>query len=411
MKNKGAAENKQGMAAGQEVPAYKVAVLTGTRAEWGLLKRLTKEIHQNPRFALRLLVTGAHLSEKTGSTVAEIEADGVPIAGRIPILRFADTKLGVAETIGYAEAAFAHWLAAEKPDVLVVLGDRYEAFAAATAAAVLDIPVAHISGGDVTLGAQDEFFRHSITKMAAIHFPSNPDSARRLLAMGEAPGRIHMAGGLGDENLRSVELMGAAALQKSTGFSVDKPFLLVTYHPETRSTVSPEAQIQEVLGALSHFPAMGILFTKSNADAGGTAVNAAIDRFCAVRGNAKAFDSLGLLRYLSAMALCAAVVGNSSSGVVETPTLGVPAVNIGLRQQGRPMPQNVISVPCDAKEIRGGIAKATGAAFAKTAGETVSPYNGGATAGCIAKALEQALDSGMLQQPKEFYESGENTPK
>ncbi len=384
---------------------YKVCTVTGTRAEYGLLSPVLAKIKESDKLRLQLIVTGAHLSAAYGATVKEIAGSGMPITAQVDILKFADTQLGVAETVGFATAVFAKQFAGLQPGAVLLLGDRYEIFAAATAAAILNIPIAHISGGDVTTGAQDEFFRHSISKMAKLHFASCEDSAKRLLRMGEEPARVYNVGGLGDENIRAVELFTRDELAQSLEFATLPPFLLVTFHPETaKGHAGAQAQMGELLAALNDFSDYTILFTKANADAGGTAVNNMIDRYCEEHKNAVAHTSLGLRRYLSAMKHCAAVVGNSSSGVVETPSFGKPAVNIGTRQAGRIMCANVLCTPAKKDDITASIKTALTPAFAKTATAVVSPYNGGNTSGKIVTTLEYWLSGGALAHAKNFYE-------
>lgn len=389
---------------------YKVAVVTGTRAEYGLLSRVIKRIEEEETLQLLLVVTGSHLSEAHGNTVQEIEKDGVPIYAKIPILQFENTPLGTAETTGFAVSAFAKWFEKETPDVVLILGDRYEIFAAATAAAILDIPVAHISGGDVTLGAQDEFFRHAVSKMAKLHFPSNEESAARLLRMGEEPFRVHNVGGLGDENIRALQPMPKEELEKSIGFCLQLPFALVTFHPETvqenENNVPPKAQMQALLQAFNAFPNLTLLFTKANADAGGNEINELIDQYCAGRENAFAVPSLGLVRYLSAMQYCSVVVGNSSSGVVETPTFGVPTVDIGNRQAGRHRSANIVHCEANEAAIINALQTACSPTFAQTAKTAVSIYNGGDTSERIVSILKEWLTQNTFTIPKHFFDGG-----
>ena len=246
----------------------KVAVVTGTRAEYGLLKPVLNAARQNTKLQLQLYVTGAHLSDKYGRTVSEIEADGFTNYIPVPILQFSDDVLGTAQTIALAVGKFAQLFSVNKPDALLVLGDRYEIFAATTAAATLNIPVAHISGGDVTYGAQDEFFRHSITKMAKLHFTSCDVYKKRVIAMGEAPATVFNVGGLGDENIRAGGLLSKKALFASLNIKTKLPFAVVTYHPETATGKNAEEQFAEVLEALAKFgDELFIIFTLANADA------------------------------------------------------------------------------------------------------------------------------------------------
>ena len=384
------------------MPKKTVAVITGTRAEYGLLRPVLQKMQKSKILSPRLVVTGAHLSAAFGNTVGEIEADGIAIAARIEILKFGCGRLATARTVAYAIDKFSEYFTAHRPDAVLVLGDRYEIFAAGTAAALLEIPLAHISGGDVTYGAADEYFRHCLTKMASIHFPSCETYARRLIAMGENPATVHNVGGLGDENLRNLPLMDRDALAKSIGFDLSAPFALVTYHPETAGGASPVMQFQALLSALEK-TSLRCIFTKANADAGGTEINAAIDAACAAQPQRFiAFTSMGVVRYLSAMRFAALVIGNSSSGVVETPTLGVPTVNIGDRQKGRIVCDNVLCCGAGEAEISTAIAAALTPAFATKAKATVSPYTGTNTSGKIVALLEDFVIQPCT--PKAFYD-------
>ncbi|PWL85755.1 MAG: UDP-N-acetylglucosamine 2-epimerase (hydrolyzing) [Oscillospiraceae bacterium] len=384
-----------------------VCVVTGTRAEYGLLRGVVKALAQSRVLAVRLVVTGAHLAQEFGMTVREIEADGVPIDARIPILKFGTgTALATAKTTAYALEQFIEYFTAHRPDMVLVLGDRYEIFAAGQAAALLGIPLAHISGGDVTLGAADDYFRHCLTKMASLHFPACEEYAARVVRMGEAPETVHCVGGLGDENIRSLPLLEKDALAQSLGLALARPYALVTYHPETAGCASPTAQFRALLRALESFAGLDVIFTKSNADAGGAAINALIDEACAQKpGRWAAFTSLGVLRYLSAMKYATAVVGNSSSGVVETPTFRVPAVNIGARQKGRIICANVLCCEADEAGIRAALETALSPAFRRKAAGAKSPYDGGPTAARIAAALEQWVQSPAFGRPKTFYDA------
>ena len=379
-----------------------VTVVTATRAEYGLLRPVLQKLAASETLALRLVVTGAHLCARLGATVREIEADGLPIAARLPIFSD-DAGEPVARTIARTIEVFDEEFAAHAPACVLLLGDRFEIFAVAVAAAARHIPIAHISGGDVTLGAADEYYRHCISKMAALHFPSCADSAARLVRMGEEPDRVFCVGGLGDENIRSLPKMSRQELCESTGFPLEGRFALVTYHPETDAGApDPGAQAAALCRALEAVPDVFWLLTGSNADAGGAICTAALQAFAAAHpGRAGFVQSLGLRRYLSAMQFAAAVVGNSSSGVVETPSFGVPAVNIGRRQAGRAICENVICCEGAAAAIEAAIRKALSPAFAAKAKTARSPYNGGDTSGKIVRILAE-FD---FRRPKVFYDA------
>lgn len=386
-----------------------IAVVTGTRAEYGLLRPVLKKLAARPDAEPALLVTGAHLSEKYGGTVSEIEADGMPIAARIPILFEEDEgPLATARAVERAIRGFSQWFAENKPACCLVLGDRYEILAAAQGAAFTGVPVAHISGGDVTLGAQDDWYRHCITKIAHLHFPSCEESAARLVRMGEAPATVFNVGGLGDENIRTMEKLDAVHLSESVGFDLTRPFGLVTFHPETAGDVDVTAQMRALLDAmdeLTRTEGLVWLVTKSNADAGGLAINAMWDEWGEKHPETAAVRaSLGVKRYLSAMAAAALVLGNSSSGVVETPTFGVPAVNVGGRQEGRPLCANVICCPAEKEAVAAAVRKAVSPEFAAVAKGAKSPYNGGDTSGKIVDILLEQVRRPGFGAPKVFYD-------
>ena len=383
---------------------HTIAVVTSTRAEYGLLRGVLQALYTDPEVQLQLLVTGTHLSKAHGQTVSEIEADGIPIAARLPILPETGTE-PVAETIARTVQVFDACFAQNAPDALLLLGDRFEIFAVAVAAAARHIPIAHISGGDVTLGAADEYYRHCITKMASLHFPSCVESAQRLVRMGEEPRRVLCVGGLGDENIRKLPKMSREQLCESTGLPLQQPFGLVTYHPETAGQNNPAAQADALIAAMQNTPGIYWLITGSNADEGGRICTEKMQAFAASQPQKAGFvQSLGLKRYLSAMALAALVAGNSSSGVVETPSFGVPTVNIGSRQAGRQICENVLCCPAEQTAIHAAIAKALSPEFAAAAKAAHSPYNGGDTAQKICTALKNALQSGLLRTVKSFYD-------
>ena len=387
----------------------KIAVVTGTRAEYGLLRPVIQKLAARPQAELALLVTGSHLAPEYGETVREIEADGAPIAARIPILFKEDAgELATVRAVERALRGFSEWFAANRPACCLVLGDRYEILAAAQAAAFCGVPVAHISGGDVTCGAADEWYRHSITQIARLHFASCDESARRLVRMGQQPGTVFNVGGLGDENIRTMEKLDPAALSESVGFDLTRPFGLVTFHPQTAGGVDVAAQMRALLDAmdeLTRTEGLVWLVTKSNADAGGLAINAMWDEWGEQHPDTAAVRaSLGVKRYLSAMAAAALVLGNSSSGVVETPTFGVPAVNVGGRQEGRPLCENVICCPAEKEAVAAAVRKAVSPEFAAVAKGAKSPYNGGDTSGKIVDILLEQVRRPGFGAPKVFYD-------
>ena len=378
-----------------------ICVVTATRAEYGLLRPVVQKLAASADLQLRLVVTGAHLCPRLGQTVTEIEKDGFAIDARLPIFTD-DAAEPVAQTIARTLTVFDEYFAQNTPDCLLVLGDRFEIFAVATAAAARHIPIAHISGGDVTLGAADEYYRHCISKMAAVHFASCADSAARLVRLGEAPDRVFCVGGLGDENIRTLPKLSREALCASTGFALMQPFALVTYHPETSADAgSPAAQSQALCRAMESVPGIFWLMTGSNADAGGQVCSDTLRAFAAAHPDRAGFvQNLGLQRYLSAMQYASLVAGNSSSGVVETPTFQVPTVNIGKRQAGRIICANVLGCAPDADAIAETMRKALSPEFAAVAATAKSPYNGGDTSAKICAVLRN-FD---FSAPKSFYD-------
>lgn len=382
----------------------KVFVVTSTRADWGLLKPVCARLEKEETVQLVIVATGTHLKAEYGNTIEEIHSHGFEPKYMVDILKFGNDDKAVAKTIAHTIEEFTVLFSYDRPDLLLVLGDRYEMFAVCTAASALGVPIAHISGGDVTVGAKDDFYRHCMTAMASLHFPSCDDSYNRLLRLGQQPCTVHNVGGLGDENIRNLQLMPLEELESSVEFKNLKPFLLITYHPETQKG-TPAEDMQNLLDALDEISGYNMIFTKSNADTGGEIINKMVDDYCEKHENrAKAFFSLGLKRYLSAMKYCAAVVGNSSSGVVETPTFKVPAVNIGDRQKGRYIAENVICTRDDKCSILEGLKKALSAEFAPVAAGAKSPYDKGCVPSEeITRIIVEYLDSNT-NTVKIFYD-------
>lgn len=330
-----------------------IAIVTGTRAEYGLLSGISRELRQLGT-KVQLIVTGAHLSPAHGMTVNDIEE---PIAARVDMQLSGDDALSIANATGLATSGLAQAFAALKPDIALILGDRYEMLAAATAALLLRIPVAHIHGGEVTEGAMDESIRHAITKLSTYHFASCEAHARRLRQLGEDPAHIFTLGAPGIDHLAAIA-MTREQLQADLGIKLNSPVALFTYHPETLSALSIDAQIAAILAALKARPDMTWLITGANADAGGRAINTALEHFASTHTNAIFRLSLGQKRYASALKEADIVVGNSSSALIEAPVLGTPAVDIGDRQKGRTRAPNIVDCPCDTPAILDAITRA-----------------------------------------------------
>jgi UDP-N-acetylglucosamine 2-epimerase (non-hydrolysing)/GDP/UDP-N,N'-diacetylbacillosamine 2-epimerase (hydrolysing) len=355
----------------------KICVVTGSRAEYGQLFWLLKEIRNDAGLQLQLIVTGMHLSPEFGLTHKVIDADGFNIDAKVEVLMSSDTPVGISKSIGLGVIGFAEAFERLRPDVVVVLGDRYEIFAAAQAAMVARIPLAHIHGGESTEGVIDEPIRHAITKMAQFHFVAAEAYRRRVIQLGESPTRVFKFGAPALDNLKRLKLLDRRALEKSIDFTLGNPSFIVTYHPVTLSKGGAVKPVENLLRALDQFPAAKIIFTKSNSDTDGRVINQMIDRYAAARpAYAKSFTSLGQLRYLSALKQMDVMIGNSSSGLLEAPALKVATVNIGARQKGRLKAASVVDCSDSQRDIAAAIKKTLSAAFRKKLARTVSPYEG-----------------------------------
>ena len=383
----------------------KICVVTGTRAEYGLLSRLMRMIKDSDKTQLQIVATNMHLSPKYGDTYKEIEADGFTIDRRVPIIdenapdNAHTTVLSMAEALrGFANAYYDL-----QPDILVVLGDRYEILAAATAALIMRIPIAHISGGDVTEGAYDDAIRHSITKMSQLHFPSTDIYKKRIIQLGEQPERVFNVGATGVENIKKLPLLSKEEIEVSIGFALDEKTILVTYHPVTLGNHTAEQDIKEFIGALEERNDVRVVFTMPNSDTGSEAIVRAISKFVDENPErAKAFKSLGVKRYLSVMKYVGAVVGNSSSGLVEVPSFGIPTLNIGDRQKGRLAAESVVNCETDKAAVLVGLKKVLSPEFQEYAKNVQNPYEKANTAEEIFKIISTYPLNELNQ--KHFYD-------
>lgn len=381
----------------------KICIFTSTRAEWGLLQGVAAELRQAEGCELQILGSGSHLSAQLGMTIDEIETAGFQIDERVDILKFDDSPIGICQTVGLALSGYGEALQRLSPDLIVILGDRYESFCLAAAAQVLRIPIAHIHGGETTEGAVDEAFRHSITKMAHIHFPSCEAYRSRVIQLGEDPEHVFNVGALGIENIRKIQCLSRAELEASLQFPLQVPFFLVTFHPVTLEHATAGAQVQQLFDALDRFPEHRIIFTKANADTDGEVINEMIDTFAAVNPDrCLAVASLGLQRYLSAMKICSAVVGNSSSGILEAPIFNVPTVNIGDRQKGRLRVKSIIDCEADANAISQAIDTALSASFRRDICDLIHPSEQADTARSIVRKLATVELQGIIK--KSFHD-------
>ncbi len=384
----------------------RICVVTGTRAEYGLLRPLLCRIKADTGLELCLIVTGMHLSPAFGLTFQEIEQDGFTAYERNEMLLSSDTKNGVAKSAGLGMIGFSDIYARVRPDMVVLLGDRYEIFSAAAAAMLHTIPIAHIHGGEVTEGAVDESIRHAITKMSTLHFTATERYRQRVIQMGEQPDRVYCVGALGIENSKTQKLLDREQLEESIGFSLDRSFVLVTFHPATWEKTSAIVQFDNLLKALSALP-YRVIFTKANADAQGYVINKMIDEYTKARSEDTAvFTSLGMIRYLSALRLCRMVIGNSSSGIIEAPSFHVPTVNIGTRQQGRVKAVSVIDCGNSTEEILAAVRQAEDMYRQGQLESCVNPYEGKQTSREIYEKIVTYVEcNGGVA--KRFYDLGE----
>ena len=382
----------------------KIAVLTGTRAEYGLLYWIIKAIHKDPGLELQLIVTGTHLSPEFGMTIKEIEKDGFPVAEKVEMLLSSDTEGAVAISMGIGMIGFAKAYERLRPDILVVLGDRFEILSAVSAAVPFKIPVAHIHGGESTEGAMDEQFRHAITKMSHIHFPAASVYADRIIQMGENPDSVFCFGAPGLDNIYKLRLLSKGQLSKELGLPNKRPWGIVTYHPPTLETISVKSQIKELLNAVEMFPDICWVFTMPNADTGSrTIINALKDYAQRHPDNARLFSSLGQKRYLSLLKYADIMLGNSSSGIIEAPSFRLPVVNIGDRQKGRIRAANVIDVPAGKKSrIASAISRAISKGFRDSLKGLKNPYGNGNASPAIVETLKNLPLKNRLK--KQFYE-------
>lgn len=380
----------------------KVCVVTGTRAEFGLLRWLMHELRERPSVDLQIVATGAHLSPEFGLTYREIEDAGFAIDLKVEMLLSGDTATAVSKSMGLGLMGLADAYARLAPDVVVLLGDRYEIFVAAAAALIAGVPVAHLHGGETTEGAYDEALRHAVTKMSHLHFVAAEPYRRRVIQLGEHPDRVFLVGGLGIDAIRRVPLLDRAALEASLDFQLGARNLLVTFHPVTLEARSSTAQLGELLGALDDLPDTHLIFTLPNADTGGRALIRMVEDYVAARPHARAYASLGQQRYLSCLRWVDGVVGNSSSGLAEAPSLGVGTVNIGDRQKGRLRASSVIDCEPDRGAIRAALNTLYSPAFRQALPTTVNPYGDGGAAARIADVLAAHPLEGLLK--KSFHD-------
>ncbi len=382
----------------------KISVVTGTRAEYGLLYWLMKEIQSSNFLELQIVVTGMHLSPEFGLTYQQIESDGFVIDKKVEMILSSDTEVGITKSMGLGMIGFADALNDLKPDLMVLLGDRYEIFVAASAETVARIPIAHLHGGESTEGAFDESFRHSITKMSHLHFTSTDTYRNRVIQLGEQPDHVFNVGATGIDNIVRLPLLDRSEFQKEINFQLGKRNVLVTFHPVTLENATAKKQFQALLDVLTEEEDIHIIFTKANADTNGRIINIMIDHFVSKNPDRSVcFTSMGQLRYLSALQFMDGVVGNSSSGLLEVPSFKIGTINIGDRQRGRIKADSVIDCQPNHSSMRMAISKLFSGGFREKNRSVINPYGVGGTAEKIAAVLKDVSMESILK--KSFYDS------
>lgn len=382
----------------------KICVATGTRAEYGLLKPLMTAIKNEPHWHLQILATGAHLSPEFGLTYQEIEKDGYSIDKKVEMLLSADTSSSIVKSMGLGMIGFSDALQDLKPDLLIILGDRYEMLSLASSALIFNIPIAHIHGGELTEGAYDDAVRHSITKMSHLHFASTEEYRNRIIQMGENPQNVHNVGAIGLDNVKDLPLLTKTELEKSLEIQLNKYNYQVTFHPPTLDTEPPEKQFQILLNAIDGQKDSFFIFTKANADTGGRIINKMIDDYVSEnQDKAKAFTSLGNLRFLSLVRYCNAIVGNSSSGILEAPALHTATINIGDRQKGRIQAESIINTKVEEREILEAFNIVNSQKFSSKVRNLISPFGSGDTTVKIMEVLRTVDIKAFLT--KQFHDT------
>lgn len=383
----------------------KICVVTGTRAEYGLLYWLMKEIENNNNLELQLIVTGMHLSPEFGLTYQTIEKE-FKIDKKIEMLLSSDTSIGISKSMGLAQISFAESYDELKPDIVIVLGDRYEIFSATSVAMISRIPIAHIAGGETTEGAFDEAIRHSITKMSHLHFTATEKYKNRVIQLGEHPSRVFNVGGMGIENIKRLKLLSKDEFEKSIEFKLNSKNILVTFHPVTLENSTAKEQFQQLLDAIDELEDTNIIFTKANSDTDGRVINQMIDEYV-IKNSHKSigFTSLGQLRYLSALQFVDAVVGNSSSGLGEAPSFRIGTINIGDRQKGRIKASSVIDCEPNEKSILEAFKKLYSKEFQEDLKTTINPYGDGCASQKIVEVIKNVDLENILK--KSFYDLNE----
>lgn len=380
----------------------KICVVTGTRADYGLLYWLMKEINLDSELELQIIATGMHLSPEFGLTYKEIEKD-FKIDKKIEMLLSSDTAIGISKSMGLAQISFAEAYEDLKPDIIVLLGDRYEIFSAASAALIANIPIAHLHGGETTEGAFDEAIRHSITKMSHLHFTAAEEYRNRIIQLGEHPSRVFNVGGMGIENIKRLKLLSKEEFEESINFKLNRKNILVTFHPVTLENSTAKEQFQELLDTIDELKDTNIIFTKANSDTDGRIINQMCDEYVSKNSHKSiCFTSLGQLRYLSALQYVDAMVGNSSSGLIEAPSFRIGTINIGDRQKGRLKSKSVIDCESLKVSISKAFEKLYSVKFKVLLQDVKNPYGDGCASEKIIQEIKKAKLNNILK--KSFYD-------
>ena len=379
----------------------KICVVTSTRAEYGLLYWLIKEIDADKDLQLQLIVTGAHLEKEFGHTQSEIQKE-FKIDYKIPLELSDDSTTGIANSMALATTGFANAYQELSPDLIILLGDRYEIFCAASSALISQIPVAHLHGGELTYGAFDDAFRHSISKMSHLHFCATQEYKNRIIQMGENPTHVFNVGGMGIENIKKLQLLSKNEFEESINFVLGEKNLLITYHPETLSNISVQKQFQNILDILDTLENTKLIFTYANSDTDGKTINQMIENYITNHPNAVCFKSLGQLRYLSALQYVDGVLGNSSSGILEVPSFKTATINIGYRQKGRIQAKSIINTPCKKEDIKKALDRLYCKEFQEILTTVTNPYDNGNTSTKVLEIIKSTnLEKLIL---KTFYD-------
>ena len=380
----------------------KICIITGTRADYGLLRWVMQGIKDDQYLTLQIIATGMHLSPEFGLTYREIENDGFQIDRKVEMLTSSDTSVGIAKSMGLGMIGFPDALSELSPDLIVVLGDRFEIFSAVSAALVARIPVAHLHGGELTEGAFDDALRHSITKMSHLHFVAAEQYRQRVIQLGEHPDRVFMVGGLGIDNIKNLQLLNREELEASLDFKLGIKNLLVTFHPVTLEMETASDQMAELIAALEELQDTQLIFTMPNADTDGRVLINMVEKFVAEHSNARAYTSLGQLRYLSCVSHVDGVIGNSSSGLAEVPSFKKGTINIGDRQRGRLQAASVINCKPTRRSIAAALEQLNSDDFQKSLSKVTNPYGEGGASEKVVETIKNYLLDGLLK--KSFYD-------